>query len=149
MKRLLWIGLLGIALSPQHVAAKERTIKVTADEMRFEPAVIEVSAGETIRFEVTNRGMTLHEFSVGSPGENAAHRRIMATVADTGDGANSHARHDMAGHHHDHPQKVVMVDPGQTAVLTVRFGQPGRLELACNIPGHYEAGMIGSVAVKP
>lgn len=53
------------------------------------------------------------------------------------------------------------VQAGQAALLRVsnvgrtphervlRFAQPGRFEMACLVPGHYEAGMRGSLAVVP
>jgi hypothetical protein len=36
------------------------------------------------------------------------------------------------------------VAPGATGELVVTASTPGSLELACLVPGHYEAGMRGS-----
>ncbi|MNG22690.1 Copper binding protein, plastocyanin/azurin family [compost metagenome] len=49
---------------------------------------------------------------------------------------------------HDDPN-TVMLEPGQSAELTWTFSQSTGLEFACNIPGHYQAGMVGNVEVKP
>jgi len=39
------------------------------------------------------------------------------------------------------------VAAGQTGELVVRFAQAQQLQMACLIPGHYEAGMRGTVNV--
>lgn len=142
---------LAVVLLPLPALAKERVVKVAAHDMGFDPAAVEAKAGETVRFEITNRGQVLHEFAVGTVEENAAHRQMMASMSSMHDHGAMHG-HDhaaMHGHGAAHPQKVVMVEPGKTAVLKVRFDKPGRLELACNIPGHYESGMAGTLDIKP
>jgi uncharacterized cupredoxin-like copper-binding protein len=48
---------------------------------------------------------------------------------------------------HEGPN-TVLVAPGKTAELTWRFGEPAELEFACNLPGHYEAGMAGPVSFE-
>jgi uncharacterized cupredoxin-like copper-binding protein len=40
------------------------------------------------------------------------------------------------------------VEPGKTAELTWTFSKATRLEFACNIPGHYQAGMKGDLTVS-
>jgi uncharacterized cupredoxin-like copper-binding protein len=45
---------------------------------------------------------------------------------------------------HDDPNSV-LVEPGQTKELTWKFTKQTTLEFACNMPGHYEAGMVGKV----
>jgi uncharacterized cupredoxin-like copper-binding protein len=37
----------------------------------------------------------------------------------------------------------VMLNPGEIAVLTWKFGKGGNVEYACNVPGHYQSGMVG------
>ncbi|MNL78605.1 hypothetical protein D3C87_2050360 [compost metagenome] len=49
---------------------------------------------------------------------------------------------------HDDPNSV-LVEPGKTAELTWIFTKATRLEFACNIPGHYQAGMVGQLTVDP
>ena len=139
------------ALPASAAETKTRVVAVEADEMHFTPPAITVQAGEAIRFQVTNRGQALHEFTIGTPQENAAHRQMMTAMGDSPDhGHMMHGdHHGMPGHGHDHSQKVVIIEPGRTAVLTARFDKPGLLEFACNIPGHYEAGMAGALTVEP
>ena len=42
----------------------------------------------------------------------------------------------------------VLVAPGKTAELTWTFKQATGLEFACNLPGHYQAGMVGKLNVS-
>jgi len=51
------------------------------------------------------------------------------------------------GMKHDDPNSV-LVEPGKTAELTWTFTKATNLEFACNIPGHYQAGMVGKVTVS-
>jgi len=48
--------------------------------------------------------------------------------------------------HADH--NMVKVAPGGTDTLIWKFTQAGTVEFACLIPGHYEAGMKGSIRVN-
>jgi uncharacterized cupredoxin-like copper-binding protein len=42
---------------------------------------------------------------------------------------------------------AVDVPAGGTARLVYTFDQPGMLEYGCHVPGHYAAGMLGTVTV--
>ena len=48
---------------------------------------------------------------------------------------------------HDDPNGKTLA-PGQTATVLWRFSKPGTYEFACLLPGHYEAGMHGTVVVE-
>ena len=43
---------------------------------------------------------------------------------------------------HDHPNSVLL-EPGESGVLVWTFNEPVELEFACDVPGHYQAGMKG------
>lgn len=69
MKKLrflaLWAAAAVVALAAGCTtagASPAREIRITATEMKFEPAVIEVKAGERVRFTVENKGREEHEF---------------------------------------------------------------------------------------
>lgn len=47
----------------------------------------------------------------------------------------------------DDPNSV-LVEPRKTAELTWAFGKATNLEFVCNIPGHYQAGMVGKLTVS-
>jgi uncharacterized cupredoxin-like copper-binding protein len=117
-----------------------RSIEVRMDDqMRFTPSSLTVQAGETIRFVLHNAGRTEHEMVLGNPQEIAAHAQAMKQAASTG-GQMQHA----------HGTGVeITLGAGQKAEWVVNFPQATVLEMACLIPGHYEAGMHGTVEVRP
>jgi uncharacterized cupredoxin-like copper-binding protein len=111
-----------------------RTVEVIAlDTMTFEPSRINVAAGETVAFRVTNTGQAVHEFTLGDAAMQQAHADEMAQMGD--------------GMAHDQANSIT-VQPGETKQLTWRFGEAGTLEYACHQPGHYQAGMRGQVTIK-
>jgi uncharacterized cupredoxin-like copper-binding protein len=123
----------GIAGDPAKVS---RTINVDmSDDMRYAPATIDVKLGETVRFVVANKGATMHELVLGTPKDIAHHAQDMAK------GSAGTA-------HHDHQMpSMVHVHPGGSGEIVWRFNRAGTFAYACLIPGHYEAGMKGTVNV--
>ena len=128
-----------------------RTIRVELEDIYFEPESIQVKAGETIRFILTNVGELVHEFNIGTPHMHAEHQEEMQMMVDHGvleaDKIN-HERmkmqmEDGTTMEHDDPNSVLL-EPQQTSEIIWKFAQPQELEFACNIPGHYDAGMAGS-----
>ena len=114
-----------------------RSIEVRMDDqMRFTPSNIEVRAGETIRFVVHNAGKTAHEMVLGSDAEIREHAQAMQQGAGHGDG-------------HSHGTGAsIEVAAGHKGELVVKFEQATTLQMACLIPGHYEAGMRGTIKVS-
>ena len=48
---------------------------------------------------------------------------------------------------HDHANSV-SVEPGQTKTLELTFARAGTLEVGCHVPGHWDAGMRGTITVR-
>jgi uncharacterized cupredoxin-like copper-binding protein len=110
-----------------------RTVEVTTlDTMTFEPSEIDVSAGETVTFVVTNTGQEVHEFTLGNAAMQQEHAEAMA--------------HMPAGMAHETPNSITL-QPGETEQLTWRFGDTATLEYVCHQPDHYQAGMRGGVTI--
>ena len=110
-----------------------RTIEVQmSDAMRFSPASIKVRRGQTIKFVLRNTGQVKHEMVLGTIKELKEHAALMQKFPDM-----EHADPNM-----------VTVEPGQTGELVWRFTKAGAFDFACLQPGHFEAGMVGKVAVK-
>ena len=121
----------GIAAAP---AEATRTIDIRMDDrMRFTTAHITVREGETVRLRIANRGKMLHELVLGTRAELEAHAELMK-------------KH--PGMEHDEPY-MAHVNAGRRGEITWTFNRPGDFEFACLIPGHYEAGMRGTVRVTP
>lgn len=116
-----------------------RSVSIHMDDtMRFTPDHVAVKAGETIRFVVHNAGAVPHEFVLGTDQEIAEHAELMRKMANQ-----------PGGHDHDHGGgAAITVAPGATGELVVTFPKVEALQMACLIPGHYEAGMKGRVAVQ-
>jgi uncharacterized cupredoxin-like copper-binding protein len=121
----------GIA-GEQHAVKRTITLDMT-DAMRFTPDKITVQEDETVRFVVRNKGRMLHEMVIGTAEELREHAALMARYP---------------GMEHDEPY-MVHVASGKAGEIVWHFNRPGSFELACLIPGHYEAGMRGTITVIP
>ena len=102
-----------------------------SDELRYDPADINVTAGETVRFVVINDGRTVHEFLIG---DEAAQAEFAADMA--------------AGDSHGHTDAGVTVEPGQSETFDYTFDDPeAELLAGCHEPGHYDGGMVATIVV--
>jgi len=138
--------------------AVDRTIEVRMGDIFFEPKAMEIKAGETVRFVLLNEGALLHEFNLGKAASHAAHQKEMAAMFQNGT-LSPTAAHDMSkmdhamggmkmvGMEHDDPNSV-LVEPGAREELIWTFSDATDLEFACNVPGHYQSGMVGKVTVR-
>ncbi|WP_095184122.1 plastocyanin/azurin family copper-binding protein [Pseudomonas sp. Irchel 3H9] len=130
-----------------------RTVEVTLQDIAFAPKSLDVKAGETVRFVLVNKGQLLHEFNLGDAAMHAAHQKEMlqmqasGMLTSTGMGKMDHSAMGHGAMKHDDPNSV-LVEPGKTAELTWTFTQATGLEFACNLPGHYQAGMVGKLTVE-
>lgn len=122
------------AIGKAGVASKvTRTVAIDmSDDMRFTPDTVNVRRGETVRFVVTNSGKMKHEFNLGTEADLKAHYAQMMKFP---------------GMEHDEPN-LVSLDAGKTGEVIWQFTQAGAVSFACLHPGHYEAGMKGSVKVS-
>ena len=143
---------------PAKTSAARRAVEIMLGEMYFKPEILNVKAGETVRFVVKNEGQLLHEFNIGTSDMHTHHREEMAMMMQHGmltpTGINperinmDHGQMGMGSMKHDDPNSV-LVKPGKAMELVWTFPKSGTLEFACNIPGHSEAGMIGQIAIGP
>ena len=120
----------GIAADPK---APARIIEIRmTDDMRFSPDRIEVREGETVRFVIRNGGKMLHELVIGTKQELDEHAALMK-------------KH--PGMEHDEPY-MAHVSAGKRSEIAWNFNRAGQFQFACLIPGHYEAGMVGTIIVR-
>ena len=109
-----------------------RTIAVNmADTMRFTPGEMTVTQGETVKFVVRNSGKVMHEMVIGTADELKKHAELMK-------------KH--PGMEHDEPY-MAHVRPGTKEEIVWTFTKPGTYMYGCLLPGHFEAGMKGSIKV--
>jgi len=124
----------------QSALVVDRTLQVDMnDTMRFTPDLLQVAAGETLKLVVHNSGKLPHEMVLGSEAALKAHAIEMKQSAGHADG---HA------HASGNELLALSVKPGETKEWVIRFDQAQTLQMACLIPGHFEAGMKGQVIVQ-
>ena len=113
-----------------------RTIEIVMKEeygaMEYVPNRIEVKRNEQIRFVLKNVDIQTHEFLLASKAENQKHAEVMKKHPEM---------------EHDDPNGKTLA-PKASAEILWRFNKRGSFEFACLIPGHREAGMVGTVVVK-
>lgn len=119
----------GIAGNPK-AAGRTIEIKMT-DDMRFTPDRIEVRQGDTVRFVHKNNGQAMHEFVLGTRKELDEHAALMKKFPNM---------------EHDEPY-MAHVPSGKQREMVWTFNRLGEFEFACLLPGHYEAGMVGTIKV--
>lgn len=120
-----------LAGRPGKESEVDRVVNVEAnDSMRFIHDPIKVTTGETIKFEIINKGAIPHEFSIGTKDEHMAHGKMMMDNPDM---------------HHGPGGASITIAPGKTESLIWYFEEAWEVQAACNIPGHYQAGMHSPV----
>jgi uncharacterized cupredoxin-like copper-binding protein len=114
-------------------ADADRTVRITAnDQLKFSPDTLEVKVGETITFEIENTGAVDHEFVLGSVAWQEQHEAEMqAGGMEMGEEPNE-----------------LKAPAGETVSLTWRFAEAGTTEYGCHEPGHFAAGMVGTITVS-
>jgi uncharacterized cupredoxin-like copper-binding protein len=131
-----------------------RTVTVTMTDNRYSPENIEVKKGETIRFVVENKGEFVHEFNIGTARMHQAHQKEMMMMMEHGVLEPDKINHDkmkmdMGGGktmEHNDPNSA-LVEPKKSAEIIWKFSSATKLEFACNVPGHYESGMVGKISI--
>lgn len=119
----------------------DRTVEVVMTEFAFDVDPVDVAAGETIEFVVTNAGVIEHEFRLSN-----GHRIEEHLASGHDDHDDSAAESDDDGHH-EGGDIVLLLDAGETSSIVVTFPEDASIftEVACLLPGHYEAGMVAGV----
>jgi uncharacterized cupredoxin-like copper-binding protein len=110
----------------------DRAIEIDMVDIAFEPAALEVTAGETVRFVFTNQGDVAHDAFIGDADAQDDHADDMADGHDGGHGD------DAAG--------GITVEPGESAELVHAFAaEDDEVLIGCHQPGHYDAGMVTTI----
>ncbi|WP_029012693.1 cupredoxin domain-containing protein [Niveispirillum irakense] len=131
-----------------------RTLDVTLGEHFIDPGTIRVAPGETVRFRVTNKGEFLHSFVIADTKTHGDRQAMMGMMLDHGMITETAVNPDQMkmdhgdghGMNHDH-HDLLLVAPGKSAELVWTFPQGGDIVIACDMPGHYEAGMAASLTI--
>lgn len=118
-----------IAWSSVPATAKPVDVVIVLHHTSFDPSVLTVRAGTTVRFVVRNLDPIDHEFLLGDRAAQAAHEH--GTEA-----------------HHGAKAGEISIGALSTATTTYRFDTPGVVLIGCHLPGHWNHGMQGRVIVR-
>ncbi len=132
-----------------------RVIKVVMYDNYYEPSSFQIKEGETVKFEVENAGMLVHEFNIANKMMHMKHQPEMIKMAENGillafsidkEKMKKMAKMDKSmGHSHSNS---LLLEPKQKGDIIWKFDNAVNIEVACNVPGHYRAGMIAKVNIK-
>jgi uncharacterized cupredoxin-like copper-binding protein len=104
------------------VPTETPTIAVTLADFSVTPDGTALLAGKPYLFQVTNTGAVTHEFVLEQAGA------VDDPLAKVADGAKAEA-------------EAEDIAPGETKTVLWTFPTPGAYQMACHVPGHFEAGM--------
>jgi uncharacterized cupredoxin-like copper-binding protein len=132
-----------------------RIIKVIMYDNYYMPSSFQINAGETIKFEVENAGELVHEFNIANKMMHKKHQPEMEKMVENeilfADSIDKDKMKKMAkidesmGHSHSNS---VLLEPKQKGDIIWKFDNAVNIEIACNVPGHYQVGMIAKVDIK-
>ena len=110
-------------------AAEEQTIELS--EMAFTPKEITLKAGKPHIVKVVNKGVVKHEFTAGEFFGSVAFRKAQ----------------DVSGEFKAPAPHEIEVFPGKEIEVYLIPTKAGAYKLVCEIEGHFEAGMFGTITV--
>ena len=130
-----------------------RTITIKMHDNYYEPAEINVKKDESIKFIVLNVGKLVHEFNIATKEMHIKHQPEMMMLVENeillSDKVDKDKMKQIAkknpsmGHSHSNS---VLLSPGEKGELIWKFSNKAKIEAACNVPGHYEVGMIAKIS---
>ena len=92
---------------------------IVLEDMRFTPNRIDAKVGVPLTIRLTNKGTERHDLNF-----EALHMPGLGGVES-------------------------ILEPGESATITLTFDQPGTHTFICTLPGHAAAGMTGAAYVTP
>lgn len=110
-------------------AEPAETVHLTMVDIDFEPDQFTAEAGEVVEFQVTNEGAMEHSFTIDD---------IAASVEVSGAPRLEQNDADVD----------VWVQPDEGGSFTLQVDEPGEYEFYCAVPGHAEAGQVGTLTVE-
>ena len=137
------------------VVEVDRTIKVIMYDNYYEPRSFNIKSGETIKFEVVNAGKLVHEFNIANAMMHKKHQPEMEKMVENeillADSIDRQKMKKMEkvdkamGHSHSNS---VLLEPNEKGDIVWKFENAMNIEIACNVPGHYQIGMVAKVYIS-
>jgi uncharacterized cupredoxin-like copper-binding protein len=129
-----------------------RVVEVKMYDNFYESNEIKIKKGETIKFKIYNFGELVHEFNIATKEMHLKHQPEMVKLVENeillADKIDKKKMKEMAkkdqSMSHSHANSVLL-EPNEDGEIIWKFNTEAKLEAACNIPGHYETGMIAKI----
>ena len=132
-----------------------RTIEIKMYDNYFEPKEIILKKGETIKFIVINYGELVHEFNIATKEMHIKHQPEMMKMVENqillADKIDKKKMKEMAKKDHSMAHShsnSVLLEPNEIGEIIWKFSTNAILEGACNVPGHYEIGMVADIKIN-
>ena len=132
-----------------------RTIEIKMYDNYYEPKEIKIKKGETIKFIVHNYGELVHEFNIATKEMHIKHQPEMMKMVEheilLADRIDKEKMKEMAKKDHSMAHShsnSVLLEPNEINEIIWKFSTTANLEAACNVPGHYEAGMVADIKIN-
>lgn len=107
----------------------EQSLEIGMRDIAFDPDRLEIAAGVLVELAIRNDGNLTHDFTIED---------VPAEAEVPGRGSAGNERFDVH----------VVVDGREDARLLLRVAAPGVYTFFCAVPGHRQAGMEGTLAVR-
>jgi uncharacterized cupredoxin-like copper-binding protein len=135
-----------------NAANVDRVVTVLMYDNYYEPNLIKVKKNETIKFLVHNKGELVHEFNIATKEMHLKHQPEMMKMVENEillvDKIDKQKMKEMSKKNpamaHSHSNSVLL-SPGEKGQIIWKFSNSVDIEAACNVPGHYDAGMIAKI----
>ncbi len=134
---LILVALLAVACGGDGGEAKTTDLLVVATDIDYDTPRLEAATNQPVRLTLVNDGALEHDFSVRKIGVRDVH----APEGEHDDHMMSEPAHELDLH--------VAAAPGGSALLEFTPTEPGEYEFYCTVPGHKEAGMVGTLVIAP
>ena len=132
-----------------------RTIEIKMYDNYYEPKEIKIKKGETIKFIVHNYGELVHEFNIATKEMHIKHQPEMMKMVEheilLADRIDKEKMKEMAKKDHSMAHShsnSVLLEPNEISEIIWKFSTTANLEAACNVPGHYEVGMVADIKIN-
>lgn len=125
-------------------AAQPAAIQIELKDFAFKPSRITLKAGQSVTLKLVNSDVVEHELLAG--------RQANATDGGYREDLFKDVRLEIKGgkaSSHGLPGNGVLVEAGKTAEVSFTVpDKKGTYEIGCFVPGHYVAGMKGTLVVQ-
>ena len=129
-----------------------KVIEVKMYDNYYEPNKFEIKKNQTIKFIVYNYGELVHEFNIATKVMHLKHQPEMMKMVENEillvDKIDKKKMKELAKKDHSlshSHSNSVLLEPDQSGEIIWKFNANTDIEIACNVPGHYEAGMIAKI----